>query len=392
MKMTVIGGGGHVGLPFSIVFASAGIQVTALDTSEEKIAKIKEGIMPFLENGAEELLREVIARKTFHITSDISSVASAEIATIVIGTPVDEYLTPDPNNLIELVKTLIPYLNKNQLIILRSTIFPGVSKSIELLLNSFFPGIDIAYCPERIVEGQAIEELKRLPQIIGTNSETAYQRTKALWEQLGVNCLRSSPEEAELAKIFTNVWRYIKFATANQFYMISNDLGIDYEKVRTIISYEYPRAQDLPSAGLTAGPCLFKDTMQLSALMNQKFMLGHSAMLINEGVPNYIVEKLKIKYQLNEMSVGILGMTFKANVDDIRGSLAFKLRKLLAFECKNVFITDEFFLDDRIIPLDDVIEQSDILIIGAPHPIYKDLKPKKPVIDIWNLLNEGVII
>ena len=174
--------------------------------------------------------------------------------------------------------------------------------------------------------------------------------------------------------------------------MIANDLDIDYENVRNIISFNYPRASDLPKSGLTAGPCLFKDTMQLSALMNQKFMLGHSAMLINEGIPNYIVEKLKLKYDLKNLKIGILGMAFKGEVDDIRGSLAYKLRKLLMFESKEVFATDEYVSDERLSPLKLVLEESDILIIGAPHKKYLEIKYQKPVIDIWNLLGDGVLI
>lgn len=390
-KINIVGGGGHVGLPLGLVLASVGYKVTAFDTSEETIQMLKNGILPFKESNANELL-ETHANKNLVFSSNIESISDAEIVIIVIGTPVDEFLSPNPNSLLDVVKKIIPFLNDNQLVILRSTVFPGVTNKVIKILQQNFPGICVAYCPERIIEGNAIEELKILPQIIGTENSETYLRASKIFNTLGVDTIQSLPQEAELAKLFTNVWRYIKFATANQFFMIANDLGVDYENVRNIISFNYPRASDLPKSGLTAGPCLFKDTMQLSALMNQKFMLGHSAMLINEGIPNYIVERLRIKYDLKNLKVGILGMAFKGEVDDIRGSLAYKLRKLLMFESKEVFATDEYVLDERLISLQSVLEKSDILIIGAPHKRYCEINYQKPVIDIWDLLGNGVLI
>jgi UDP-N-acetyl-D-mannosaminuronic acid dehydrogenase len=202
----------------------------------------------------------------------------------------------------------------------------------------------------------------------------------------------TSFEEAELAKLFTNVWRYIKFAAANQFYMMANDFGVDYERVRNAISLNYPRASDLPSAGFAAGPCLFKDTMQLSALVQQNFALGHAAMMINEGTPGYILQRLERKYDLSTLRVGILGLSFKGGVDDVRSSLAYKLRKLLLFKCKEVMVHDPLVLDARIVGMDEVIEKCDLLIIGSPHKIYCEIKTDKPVIDIWNILGAGVTI
>jgi UDP-N-acetyl-D-mannosaminuronic acid dehydrogenase len=317
---------------------------------------------------------------------------TADVVIVVIGTPVDEHLSPDPNTVVASIQELSPYLNIDQLLVLRSTVFPGVSKKISEYLAHTLPGIDLAYCPERIVEGNALFELTSLPQIIGVSEDPTFARASLIFEQLGVSTVKCSMEEAELAKLYTNVWRYIKFAIANQFWMMSNDLNVDYENVRHAISFEYPRAADIPGAGFAAGPCLFKDTMQLSALVQQNFPLGQSAMMINEGTPGYVVSRLERKYKLNELTVGILGMAFKGDVDDVRSSLAFKLRKLLAFKCKEVLMHDPFVLDKRFVDYEEIIEKSDVLIIGAPHSLYKLLDTDKPVIDIWNLLQKGVLI
>src|SRR5262249_55627282 len=144
------------------------------------------------------------------------------------------------------------------------------------------------------------------------------------------------PLGAELAKLYNNAWRYIQFAAANQFYMIANDYGVDFYEIHRAMTEKYPRAKGFPKAGFAAGPCLFKDTMQLSTFDNNAFFLGHSAMLVNEGLPNYLVRRAAQRYQLRDKTAAILGMTFKADSDDPRDSLSFKLKKSLLVECKEV--------------------------------------------------------
>ena len=391
-KIVIVGGGGHVGLPLGLALSKCGYSVIAFDTSSSTVDQINSGAMPFIEGGAQAILESSLANKSFLASTDPDCLLGAETIIVVIGTPVDEHLSPDPNSVVNAINELCPFMNESQLLILRSTVFPGVSSRVEGLINEKVPGMEIAYCPERIAEGHAIEELGTLPQIIGTRSDSAFTRAAEIFNALSGKTLRTTPEEAELAKLFTNVWRYLKFAAANQFYMMANDFGVDYEKVRHAIAYEYPRASDLPMAGFAAGPCLFKDTMQLSALVQLNFPLGHAAVMINEGTPGYLVSRLERKFDLSKMTVGILGMAFKADVDDIRSSLAFKLRKILLFKCRNVLISDPFVKDERLISQETLLKESDILIIGAPHSIYRNLDTDKVVIDIWGLRSNGVQI
>ena len=391
-RAVVVGGGGHVGLPLSIVLANSGIETYAFDISEEAVSTINSGRMPFVEDDAEVNLVNALEKGKLWATTNPECVSNSDYVIVVIGTPVDEHLSPNPNSVVSSILELESHLNENQVIILRSTVFPGVTKRVFEELRKRFPKIRVAYCPERIIEGQALKEIKTLPQIIGAYDEESFDAAKVLFDKIGVESLHVEPEEAELAKLFTNVWRYIKFASANQFWMMANDLGVDYEEVRKAISYKYPRAADLPSAGFAAGPCLFKDTMQLSALVQQNFPLGHSAMMINEGTPGYLVRRIKEKYDLRNTTVGILGMAFKGNVDDTRSSLAYKLRKLLMFEAKEILICDPFTKDRRNSDLKEVLEESDLIIIGAPHSEYKDMKIEKPVIDIWGMRGDGVLV
>jgi UDP-N-acetyl-D-mannosaminuronic acid dehydrogenase len=254
--------------------------------------------------------------------------------------------------------------------------------------------VDVAFCPERIAEGKAMDELRTLPQIIGARSETARARARALFATLTDTLIDTTPEEAELAKLFTNTWRYIKFAAANQFMMIANDHGLDFERIRHAITHDYPRAADLPGAGFAAGPCLFKDTMQLAAFNGNSFQLGHAAMFVNEGLPLYVVSQLEREHDLATMTVGILGMSFKAESDDIRSSLSYKLKRILRFKAQRVLCTDPYVdarTDNSLVPLAEVLAQADVLVIGAPHPEYRELATEKPVADVWGITGRGLL-
>jgi UDP-N-acetyl-D-mannosaminuronic acid dehydrogenase len=195
--------------------------------------------------------------------------------------------------------------------------------------------------------------------------------------------------EAELAKLFTNSWRYIQFATANQFYMIAEEYGVDFYNVYNAMTHNYPRTKGFPKPGFAAGPCLFKDTMQISAFTNNKFFLGHCAMLINEGLPNFVIQQIKKQHALNEMTAGILGMAFKAESDDRRQSLSYKLKKLLQVEAKEVLCSDVFIHEPGFVSEADLLSRCDIVIIGAPHKRYCNLDYSGVIlVDVWNICQQ----
>jgi len=392
-KVVVVGGGGHVGLPLALVLADSGYECVSLDISEKKVELINSAVMPFFEEGAQELLDRTLLQNTFYATTDHKVIETANIVIVVIGTPVDKHLNPDPNSVVDALSACIPYMNSSQLIVLRSTVFPGVTSKVIHFLHTNKLNPDVTFCPERILEGHALKELKRLPQIIGANTESGAGRARTLFASLGVETILVTPEEAELAKLFTNVWRYIKFAAANQFWLMSNEAGLDFSRIRDAITFDYPRALDLPNAGFSAGPCLFKDTMQLAAFSNNNFALGHSAMLVNEGLPLYVVTKIEEKFDIANMTVGILGMAFKAESDDVRSSLSYKLKKILQFKAMKVLTSDPYVaIDSQLVPEEILLKQADIIIIGAPHLRYQNLETDKPIIDIWNIRNAGNLI
>ena len=384
----VIGGGGHVGLPLAIMLASRGVNTAIYDISKSAVEGINAGKMPFWEPGAEKLLQETIEAEKLIATTDPSVTGETDSLIVVIGTPVDEHLNPDPQAITLALERCRPYLRNGQLLILRSTIYPGVTRQVERELQAWGLDIDVAFAPERIAEHNAVEELVSLPQIVSSRTQKGFDRASELFSRIAPAIVRLSPEEAELAKLFTNTWRYVKFAMANQFYMMAESKGLDYERIRSAIKKDYPRAADVPSAGFAAGPCLLKDTMQLAAFSDNNFHLGHSAMLVNEGMPHFIVSQLESKYDLSSMTVGILGMSFKAGSDDIRSSLSYKLKRLLKFRAGKVLTTDPMVptsVDNDLIPLDQLLLEADIIILATPHKEYSGLVTEKPLVDMWGL-------
>jgi UDP-N-acetyl-D-mannosaminuronic acid dehydrogenase len=392
--LTVVGGGGHVGIPLVLAFAQAGYRVNVHDVNREVLATLQSGRLPFIEHGGEELLARALEQKRLVFTSSPAEISSKGPVIITIGTPIDEFLNPIRKVVQDCIDALLPYLVDGQLLVLRSTVFPGTTDWLDGYLRRKGRELKVAFCPERVVQGQGIKELKETPQIIsGTTPEAEEEATK-LFSAISPELIMASPREAEFAKLFNNAYRYIEFAIANQFYLITKSAGLDYRRVSDAMKRNYPRARSIPSPGLAAGPCLFKDTMQLAAFAQNQFSLGNAAMLVNEGLVLHVVDDLGRRFDLSQLTVGLLGMAFKANIDDTRASLSYKFKKALASHCKAVLTTDPLVITDSdLLPLDDVIRRSDLLILCAPHSAYRDLDfGGKPVVDVWGFLKNANVL
>jgi len=383
--VVIIGGLGHVGLPLGLVWADAGLTVGAHDLDEPKKKLVNAGTMPFLEHGAEPILQRVLNKK-FFVLKDVSEIAKAKAVLITIGTPVDEYLTPQLMVITKLADQLIPHLSSGQHIILRSTVFPGTSERLRDYFEARGLRLHVSFCPERIVQGHAVRELKELPHIVSSFTDEGRAYCAGIFRLLCDKIVEVGVAEAELSKLFTNTWRYITFAIANQFYMMSEKSGANSKELYRAMTEGYERGLNIPRPGFAAGPCLLKDTMQLSAFYTNNFNLGYAAMQVNEGLPAFCVEQLRKNHDLKGMKVGLLGMAFKADVDDIRDSLSFKLRKLLVFHGAEVICTDEHIQAFDIHPLEKVLKEAELFIVAVPHKRYRTLEfPNgRPVFNLWN--------
>ncbi len=385
--LAIIGGLGHVGLPMGLVFANQGLRVALYDTHAEKVALVKRGTMPFLEHGAQPILEAVLGR-TLEVSSSSDVISRARLVMLAVGTPVDDYMNPNLRAIVEVFSQLSPHLRPDHTIIIRSTVYPGTCRRVQQLLAGSGGTPHIAYCPERIVQGHAIKELSELPQLVAGLSDQALADATALFAPIAPKIIPVSVEEAELAKLFANAWRYIQFAVSNQFYMIARRFGMDFNRVREVLTDGYGRAATLPTAGFAAGPCLLKDTMQLAAFNTHNFLLGHAAMMVNEGLPHFLVEALRQRRDLSRTTVGILGMAFKADIDDIRDSLSYKLGKILRFHGATVLYSDEHAKDPSFISKEKLLASSQVVIVGVPHSAYRNLAVPDGVelIDLWGVM------
>ncbi|MBL8799345.1 MAG: nucleotide sugar dehydrogenase [Planctomycetia bacterium] len=385
--LAIVGGCGHVGLPLGLAFARKGYQVDLVDTSPERVALVNSGKMPFHEDDAEALLAETTRSGLIKATTDTSVLEDASAVIVTIGTPVDEYLDPSVGEFDRSIQHLLQQVRPGQLLVLRSTVFPGVTDRLVRQLEQMGRNdVDLAYCPERIVQGKSLQELEQLPQLIGGTTPRAAERAAALFRLICPKVVFLKPVEAELAKLFCNAWRYINFAISNQFFVMAQHFEADFHRIHSALREDYPRMASFARPGFAAGPCLLKDTMQLGSFNHGSFVLGQAAMMINEGLPYLLIQDIKRSYPLSEMTVGILGMAFKPNSDDPRSSLSYKLRKVLLLECKKVLCTDPFVTNPEFTPLEEVLQQADLLIVGTPHDCYKGLKYRQPVVDVTNTI------
>ena len=386
-QISIIGGAGHVGFPLGLVFSSKGFTVKLIDKNTININKINSGISPFLEEGSFKLLKKMLKEKKIEATSNIDSIKKSKFIIICIGTPIDNKLSPEIKNFLNFFKGLKKHLSKDQIIIIRSSVYPGICEKVYSIIKT--KNKNLSYCPERIVQGKSIVELPNISQLISGVNQTSVNQSSLLFKKICKKIIKVKIIEAELIKLFSNAYRYVHFAISNQFYMICKNQKLNFFKIREIMKDGYKRNAHIPMSGFTAGPCLLKDTMQLSSFYNKKFSLGHSAMEVNEGMPKFIYNDLKKDLNLKNKKIGLLGLAFKADCDDVRDSLAVKLLKFLQRKKIKTFYTDEFYKLKGSIPKAELVKKSDIIIISCPHTAYKKIKfPKnKTLIDIWGFLN-----
>ena len=392
--VTVVGGAGHVGIPLMLAFAEAGMRVNVNDHNQESLDTLKTGRLPFIEHGAAVVLTKALANDRLAFSNSPDRISASGPVIVTVGTPIDEFLNPDYQAVRDCVDAILPALADGQLVVLRSTVFPGTTDWLASHLKEKGRKLKVAFCPERVVQGYGLKELHELPQIVSGTTPEAEQEAAKLFERIAPEVVVLKPLEAEFAKLFANAYRYIEFAVTNEFYLVAKSAGVDYLRVLTAMKHNYPRLKSMPRPGYAAGPCLVKDTMQLSAFARNQFGLGHSALLINEGLVLHVVDEIKCRFDLANMTIGLLGMAFKAESDDTRASLSYKFKKVLSGQARRILTTDPFVTTDpQLIPLDETIANSDLLILCAPHAAYAQADFKgKPVFDVWGEIQGANVI
>jgi len=405
-KAVTVIGIGRVGLPLALFLADKNHRVFGIDTDEKKIDDLKKGKMPFIEKDATRLLKKYV-NKSFFPTTSYNRLKEAQTIILTLGTPVDANMDPVYDQIDNALEKISPMLRKNQLIILRSTISPKttfyvrdfIEKRTKLKIGR---NIFLAYCPERIAEGAALIELKEIPQIIGGIDKKSGESAKEFFEELGIKCQISDSVSAELAKLFTNMYRYISFAMANEFMVLAESFNRNIYEIVDLVNRNYKRG-GLVLPGLTSGPCLFKDGF---FLINENPFLDLivASWKINEAVPLFLIKKLRERVRLKNKKVAILGLAFKPEIDDIRESLSFKLRKALLREHAQVTLHDpyvKFYKHQQLAKnIKEAVLDADVIFITTKHRFYEQRKKQilkllnknTYICDIWNIFGTNKII
>jgi UDP-N-acetyl-D-mannosaminuronic acid dehydrogenase len=388
--VAIVGGAGHIGIPLALVLADRGVRTLIYDINNAALDSLRAGHLPFSEEGGDKLLKKVLKSGALGFTHDPKKLRGVPAIVVTIGTPIDEFHNPNFTPLTRCLEAVLPHLENTQTIILRSTVAPGVTDFLERFLRQRGAKVGLAFCPERIVQGKGIEEIQAIPQFVSATSPPALKVARDLFSKVSPLVIEMSPLEAEFGKLICNAFRYINFAATNQLYMMCTQAGVDYVGLLEKMRRGYPRMAYIPGPGFAAGPCLMKDTMQLFAFGRHRFPLGQIAMNTNEGLPDFLVDQLRSRMKLRGRKVGILGMAFKAESDDIRDSLSYKLGKILRFEGAEVMYSDEYVKDPTFISKEALCRRAEIIIVGVPHKAYKKLRIPKRVemIDLWGIVGK----
>lgn len=388
----------------SLVLADAGFKTFGIGRTPAKINKLKNGRMLFREEGAESLLKKHL-NKRFFPTVSYKVIKKVEVIVLTLGTPIDPNMNPVLNQIDQALDLMLPFLKENQLIILRSTISPEttlyVKEKIEIATNfKIGENLFLAFCPERVAEGNSIREIKEIPQIIGGIDPKSSQRAKDFFSVFNSFCLITDATSAELAKLFSNMYRYISFAIANEFMVISQKYKRSIHDITNLVNYKYKRG-GLALPGFAGGPCLFKDGFFLIN-DNPYLDLITASWKINESIPLFLIDQLKQRVDLGRKKITILGMAFKPEVDDTRESLSFKLKKALKRNHANIKMHDPYVKNDvnTYGKLFKNLSKADIIIIATRHEQYYEMKSQildsininAIICDIWNIFGTGNLI
>jgi UDP-N-acetyl-D-mannosaminuronic acid dehydrogenase len=392
---------GRIGLPLALTFADAGLSVLAVDKDAERLAALRERRMPFKEPGTDELL----ARVTLTLSARAADAAQADAIVLTLGTPALPHIEIDMGDIRAVLDDLLPLLREGQLVVLRSTVAPGTTEFVAGYLEKqrgFRVGEDlfVAHVPERIAADRFMAEIGTLPCIVGGVGEASAEHAARLFEPLGAPIVHTTPVQAELAKIWTNILRYATFALPNLLMMDCERYGANVFDVIELINRDYPRG-GMAAPGLTAGTCLRKDFTFSEERSNAPGMLL-AVSRVHETVPLFLVDGVKRRLggSLRERRVAVLGLAFKRDTDDDRDSLSHKLLRLLERDLADVVVHDPVVATPTA-GFEEAVTGADAVIVATNHSVYSTPEALRAVaelagpdcllVDPWNALGTAQV-
>ena len=392
-------GTGRVGLPLGLSFLEVGLRSVGVDVDPRLRETVNGGAMPFHEPGYDAL----VASRRFVVHADAATVREADAVVVTVGTPLHNHIETDLRQIQRVLESVGPHLRPGHLLCLRSTVAPGTTAFVRRWLERnttlrVGDTLALAFCPERIAEGKAYEEIRTLPQIIGTEDALSRERARALFAPLAPELLETDYVSAELVKLFNNITRYVHFALANQFALIADTHGANIHEIRRMANLRYPRNQ-FAAPGLTAGTCLRKDFGMINEWSPYPDLLL-SAWKMNEYMPAFLVQHLRQRTPLHDRRVAMLGFSFKADTDDVRDSLAPKLMRYIERETPLSLRVHDPHLSSPLpesggvenTPLEAALADVDCVFVATNHSGFDVAlqrlaltRPDAWIADIWNV-------
>ncbi|HEY6778297.1 MAG TPA: nucleotide sugar dehydrogenase [Thermoleophilaceae bacterium] len=388
---------GRVGLPLALSFADRGLEVIGIERRDAVLEQIASGRMPFRETGTQQLLERVLETSRFERMKSVRDAARADHIVLTLGTPSHVHIEIDISEIRSVIDDLLPVLREGQSLILRSTVAPGTTDWVAGYIEQrrgFRVGDDlfVAHVPERIAANHFVEEIGTLPCIVGGVGDGSGPRAAELFQVFGTEIVQTTPTQAELAKIWTNILRYTEFALPNLLMMECEQYGANVFEVIDLINRDYPRG-GIARPGLTSGACLRKDfTFSEERSSAPGMLLAVSR--VHETVPLFVVKGLKSRLggSLRDLKVAVLGLTFKRDSDDARDSLSYKLIRLLERELAHVTRHDPH-LPAESEPIDAALEGADAVVVATDHSDFEGLVARLPqgtlLVDPWNVTGAG---
>jgi UDP-N-acetyl-D-mannosaminuronic acid dehydrogenase len=366
---------GRVGLPLALTFADRGLEVVGIDNDPARLGAVRDGRMPFQETGAQELLDRVHASGRLSLSERVADAARARHIVITLGTPSFSHIEIDMRDIRSALDDLLGVLTPGHSVILRSTVAPGTTEFVAGYLakhRGFEIGEDmfVAHAPERIAAGRFLEEIDTLPCIVGGVGRRSGEVVGELFGAFRAPIVQTTPVQAELAKIWTNILRYTHFALPNLLMMDCERVGANVFEVIELINRDYPRG-GIAQPGLTAGTCLRKDfafSEERSAAPGMLLAVSR----VNESVPLFLLEGIKRRLgALANRKLAVLGLAFKADTDDERDSLAHKLIRLLERELADVVVHDPH-VSTPSASLQEAVEGAEAVVMATNHSEFRD--------------------
>jgi UDP-N-acetyl-D-mannosaminuronic acid dehydrogenase len=395
---------GRVGLPLALSFADRGLSVIGVDSDRARLRSVREGAMPFSETGAQELLERVHASGRLQLCERVVEAARARHVVITLGTPSFSHIEIDMRGIRAALDDLLGALRPGHALILRSTVAPGTTEFVAGYVRKHRglrvdEEVFVAHTPERIAAGRFLEEIDSLPCIVGGVGPRSGEVAAELFGVFGAPIVQTTPVQAELAKIWTNILRYTNFALPNLLMMDCERYDANVFEVIELINRDYPRG-GIALPGLTAGTCLRKDFAFSEERSNAPGMLL-AVSRVNESVPLFLLEGAKRRMGgLSGRRVAVLGLAFKADTDDERDSLAHKLVRLLERELADVVAHDPH-VPTPTPSLREAVEQADAVIVATNHSEFRDpavlarivgdAKQDCLIVDPWNCWGAGQV-